>query len=66
MHRDIKPANLVLSKRNNLIMVDFGTSKVFENDDDLLNGKDFCAGTEEFRAPERCDRFTSDRKIYGR
>jgi serine/threonine protein kinase len=61
LHRDIKPANLVLSKRNNLIMVDFGTSKVFENNEDILTGKDFTAGTEEFRAPERCDRFTANR-----
>jgi hypothetical protein len=42
-------------------MVDFGTSKVFENNEDILTGKDFTAGTEEFRAPERCDRFTANR-----
>jgi serine/threonine protein kinase len=47
-------------------MVDFGTSKVFEDEDDILAGKDFRAGTEEFRAPERCERLSADRVINGR
>jgi serine/threonine protein kinase len=40
-HLDIKPENLVLDQNNNLIVVDFGQSKVFENDDDDLTGKRF-------------------------
>jgi serine/threonine protein kinase len=35
IHRDIKPQNLMLNGEN-LMLVDFGTSKIFEDDNDTV------------------------------
>lgn len=49
VHRDIKPENLMLDRDNNLIMVDFGESTRFLDENDFLGG---VKGTLLYRAPE--------------
>jgi serine/threonine protein kinase len=50
-HNDIKPENLVvLNKNSRLILVDFGVSFAFKNDEDTLQGN--ARGTSLFFAPE--------------
>ena len=48
-HRDIKPDNFVLNEKNELVLVDFGLAKCFENEDDTYKG---LCGTIRFYAPE--------------
>ncbi|GJJ78363.1 hypothetical protein EMPS_10722 [Entomortierella parvispora] len=49
-HRDIKPGNLLISKEGKLKIADFGISRMFATDQDMLyrSGK----GTRAFMAPE--------------
>ena len=50
VHRDIKPDNVVLSQKDEPILIDFGVSAVFDNDDDdTLNN---VIGSVQFFAPE--------------
>lgn len=39
MHRDIKPDNLMLDKNDDLVLVDFGASKIFLGEEDLIEGR---------------------------
>jgi len=49
-HRDLKPENIMLAEDYRTPkIIDFGLSKVFENDDDLLRTK---TGTKYYAAPE--------------
>ena len=34
-HLDIKPSNIMIDSNNNAILIDFGASKLFDNEDDL-------------------------------
>jgi calcium/calmodulin-dependent protein kinase kinase 2 len=55
IHRDIKPDNLLLSEHDELKIVDFGVSEMFEKpkeDDDMMTAKS--AGSPAFLAPELC------------
>jgi len=50
-HRDIKPQNLLLDRRFNIKLTDFGLSKVFESDADAVM-KTTYVGTRGYQAPE--------------
>ena len=50
MHRDIKPENIVLNRDNEIVLVDFGLSRKFSGEDDVMPGG--TAGTILYYAPE--------------
>lgn len=62
-HRDIKPANIVLDDNNDIVLVDFGLSSHFEDDNDRLNSTQ---GTALYYAPEIVRTGIPDKKVYGR
>jgi serine/threonine protein kinase len=62
-HRDIKPENIMLNDKNDIVLVDFGLSNHFHNDDDLLRGTQ---GTTLYFAPEIVRTGVKDKKVYGR
>jgi calcium/calmodulin-dependent protein kinase kinase 2 len=64
-HNDIKPENLVvLNKSNRLVLVDFGVSFAFKNDEDTL--KSNARGTTLFFAPEVVKKSIGKRILHGR
>jgi serine/threonine protein kinase len=63
LHRDIKPENCMLNKRDELVLVDFGISKCFEGDNDIVKGS---AGTMLYFAPEIVRTGVKNKVIYGR
>lgn len=48
-HRDIKPENILLDQNDNVILIDFGTSVEFEQDNDETMGT---VGSMLYFAPE--------------
>ena len=48
-HRDIKPENIMLNGNGEAILVDFGVSSLFENDDDSVKGT---VGSMRYFSPE--------------
>lgn len=60
-HRDIKPENVVLGQQKELVLIDFGMGKHFENNDDEIIGNRQI-GTPRFLAPE----LLGKGKVYGR
>ena len=63
IHRDIKPENMMLNKENEIVLVDFGLSKVFEGEDDVLRGT---AGTMKYYAPEIVRTGIKNKQIHGK
>ena len=63
IHRDIKPENCMLNKRNELVLVDFGVSKCFEEENDVVRGT---AGTMNYFAPEIVRTGVKNKVVYGR
>ena len=51
IHRDIKPANLLVDGEHRAHIADFGSCRLFSDDDDGLTDT---AGTPAFTAPEIC------------
>jgi len=62
VHRDIKPENMMLDKENRIVLVDFGLSKMFEGENDVLRGT---AGTMKFYAPEIVRTGVKNKVIHG-
>jgi serine/threonine protein kinase len=52
IHRDIKPANLLLDRKGNPWITDFGLAKLFEEDDDLSRTGELI-GTPRYMSPEQ-------------
>ena len=51
IHRDLKPKNILLDKRNQVKIGDFGISKMLENTFDMANT---ATGTPFYLSPEVC------------
>ncbi|WP_372366760.1 protein kinase [Candidatus Uabimicrobium sp. HlEnr_7] len=54
IHRDIKPANIMIDKKNNPRIMDFGLAKNLENDDQLSREGDVL-GTPAYMPPEQAN-----------
>ena len=63
IHRDIKPENIMLSKEDDLTIVDFGISKKFIGEDDIVDSN---RGTVLFFAPEMVRTGQVQKIIHGR
>lgn len=57
VHRDIKPANILLNKNGDVIIADFGLSRLLDNDDkeQRLTGTHQVMGTFQYMAPEQME-----------
>jgi len=62
IHRDLKPANIMLDKRGNVVVMDFGLAAVA----DQLRGSEARSGTPAYMAPEqlRGEEVTAKSDIY--
>lgn len=64
IHRDLKPANIILTPNGNVVLIDFGISKVYKTN----KNKDTVAmGSNGYAAPEQCGLGKSCKQtdIYG-
>ncbi len=50
IHRDIKPQNIILSESGKVTLIDFGISRVY---DEEAHADTVCFGTQEFSPPEQ-------------
>ena len=50
MHRDIKPANLMVDRKGNIKLIDFGTAKMSQSDEPPTSSEE--CGTRAYMAPE--------------
>jgi serine/threonine-protein kinase len=53
IHRDVKPSNLLVDRKGNLALADFGIAKALEVDGQTLTGTGMGVGTPEYMAPEQ-------------
>lgn len=53
VHRDIKPANLLVSKKGEVKLVDFGIARVEDEEGDALTREGMTLGTPSYMAPEQ-------------
>jgi predicted Ser/Thr protein kinase len=62
LHRDLKPANVMLDKRGNVVVMDFGLAAVAQQ----LHGAEARSGTPAYMAPEqlRGEEVTAKSDIY--
>ena len=61
IHRDIKPENILINAENNVILIDFGSSKKISGDIGNQLQTSLGIGTNEYIPPE----FWKSREIYG-
>jgi eukaryotic-like serine/threonine-protein kinase len=54
IHRDVKPANILITKKGELMLSDFGIAKIMEFEEgNTLTGTGVGVGTAEYMAPEQ-------------
>lgn len=51
LHRDVKPENVMFSARNDVVLIDFGLSRI--EDDAALTAVGTCIGSPSYLSPER-------------
>mmetsp|Transcript_24995 Transcript_24995/g.17666 ORF Transcript_24995/g.17666 Transcript_24995/m.17666 type:complete len:94 (+) Transcript_24995:39-320(+) len=61
VHRDVKPENIMLNTKDQAVLVDFGVSRMFKDDDVLKD----TVGSTRFFAPEIV-RAVEDKRIHGK
>jgi len=52
IHRDVKPGNILISKRNEVLLTDFGIAKILDGDEDLTS-ENIMMGTAKYLSPEQ-------------
>jgi len=66
VHRDIKPSNLIISSNGSVKLLDFGLTRIDEDDEEFSMAMIFghqCMGTPDYIAPEQTlDSYTVDRR----
>ena len=63
IHRDIKPDNIMINHNNEAILIDFGVSALFDQqEDDCLKNN---MGSKMFYSPEMFQPKTPDHKVRG-
>jgi eukaryotic-like serine/threonine-protein kinase len=72
LHRDVKPSNIMITRRNQVKVVDFGLAKAFEPSgvsadvtttmsvDSLMTEKGYVSGTVAYMSPEQAQGFPVD------
>jgi predicted Ser/Thr protein kinase len=68
VHRDLKPSNIMIDRRGEPIIMDFGLARRFQSDDARLTRDGTTMGTPTYMAPEQCTRdrqSTPSCDIYG-
>jgi serine/threonine protein kinase len=55
IHRDLKPSNVMVSRRGELIVMDFGLARLTDRSDSLQTGAGEVLGTPAYMAPEQVD-----------
>jgi [calcium/calmodulin-dependent protein kinase] kinase len=63
IHKDIKPENIMLNKQNGITLVDFGLSKCFTGDDDIIDSNN---GSVYYFAPEMVRTGQKNKVIHGK
>lgn len=66
IHRDLKPGNILLSKRGEVKLADFGLAKLLGNTGHSVTAAGTALGTPEYMSPEQCrtDVITEQSDIY--
>lgn len=53
VHRDIKPTNIMLDKRGNSLLTDFGLARILEERSSRLTASGYVVGTPVYMSPEQ-------------
>jgi tetratricopeptide (TPR) repeat protein len=67
VHRDIKPSNVLVDAEGHVVLLDFGISRLLEEDDGTTRPTGTCAFTPRYAAPEQRQggEITTATDVYG-